>query len=149
LYVSTYYALGDTRTPLNCALVRVVLTTVLGYLFALPLPRMLGLAPTWGAAGLTTSAGIAGLVEMMLLRVRMNARIGRTSLALGYTLRLWFAALIGAAAAWGMKLTVPSAGPLVMGAIVIGTYGLAYFATTLALRVPEASNVVSRMWRRA
>jgi len=48
-----------------------------------------------------------------------------------------------------MKLTVPSAGPLVMGAIVIGTYGLAYFATTLALRVPEASNVVSRMWRRA
>jgi putative peptidoglycan lipid II flippase len=100
LYVSTYYALGDARTPLNCALVRVVLTTGLGYLFALPLPRLLGLAPTWGAAGLTTSAGIAGLVEMMLLRTRMNARIGRTSLAFGYTLRLWVAALIAAAAAW-------------------------------------------------
>ena len=30
LYSSTYYALGDTRTPLNCAIVRVALTTVLG-----------------------------------------------------------------------------------------------------------------------
>jgi len=144
LYVSTYYALGDARTPLNCALVRVVLTTGLGYLFALPLPRLLGLAPTWGAAGLTTSAGIAGLVEMMLLRTRMNARIGRTSLAFGYTLRLWVAALIAAAAAWGVKLAAAWPGPIVTGAVVIGAYGLVYFGTTFALRVPEASAV----WRR-
>ena len=32
LYSSTYYALRDTRTPLRYALVRVALTTVLGYL---------------------------------------------------------------------------------------------------------------------
>ncbi len=38
LYSSTYYALRDTRTPLRFALVRVVLTTGLGYLCALPLP---------------------------------------------------------------------------------------------------------------
>src|SRR5262249_15626683 len=31
LYSSTYYALRDTRTPLRFAMVRVVLTTVLGY----------------------------------------------------------------------------------------------------------------------
>src|SRR5580704_15011324 len=42
LYSSTYYALGDTRTPLRYALVRVTLTTVLGYVFAIPLPRWLG-----------------------------------------------------------------------------------------------------------
>ena len=36
LYSSTYYALRDTRTPLRYALVRVVLTTVLGYVFAIP-----------------------------------------------------------------------------------------------------------------
>jgi putative peptidoglycan lipid II flippase len=144
LYVSTYYALGDTRTPLNCALVRVALTTTLGYLFALPLPRLLGLAPTWGAAGLTTSAGVAGLVEMMLLRSRMDARIGRTRLAFGYTLRLWLAALVAAAAAWGVKLAAPWPGPIATGAVVIGAYGLVYFGTAFALRVPEASAV----WRR-
>ncbi len=42
LYSSAYYALRDTRTPLRFAVVRVVLTTVLGYLSALPLPRCCG-----------------------------------------------------------------------------------------------------------
>ena len=48
LYSSTYYALRDTRTPLRYAIVRVALTTVLGYVFAIPLPRLLGIAPEWG-----------------------------------------------------------------------------------------------------
>jgi putative peptidoglycan lipid II flippase len=39
LYSSTYYAFRDTRTPLRYAFVRVALTTALGYLSALPLPR--------------------------------------------------------------------------------------------------------------
>ena len=80
LYSSTYYALRDTRTPLRYALVRVALTTVLGYLFAFWLPGPLGIAPRWGAAGLTASAGMAGWVEMLMLRRTMNARIGRTGL---------------------------------------------------------------------
>src|SRR5437762_13257336 len=66
LYSSTYYALRDTRTPLRYALIRVFLTTVLGYLFAIPLPRMLGIPPIWRAAGLTASAGLAGGVEMLV-----------------------------------------------------------------------------------
>src|SRR5208282_1947242 len=32
LYSSTFYALRDTRTPLRFAVIRIVLTTVLGYL---------------------------------------------------------------------------------------------------------------------
>lgn len=38
LYSSAYYALQDTRTPLRFATLRVALTTLLGYLCALPLP---------------------------------------------------------------------------------------------------------------
>ena len=57
LYSSAFYALRDTRTPLNFAIIRVVLTVVMGYLFALPLPRLLGIDPSWGVAGLTLSAG--------------------------------------------------------------------------------------------
>ena len=60
LYASTYYALHDTRTPLRFAVVRVTLTIGLGYLFAIPLPILIGIDPKWGAAGLTASAGIAG-----------------------------------------------------------------------------------------
>ena len=92
LYSSTYYALRDTRTPLRFAVIRVALTTVLGYLFAIPLPRLLGIEQVWGAAGLTSSAGIAGWVEMLLLRRTMNARIGKTGLPASYVAKLWTAA---------------------------------------------------------
>src|SRR5678809_971378 len=78
LYSSTYYALHDTRTPLRFAIVRVTLTTILGYLFALWLPPRIGIDAHWGAAGLTASAGIAGWIEFALLRSRLNQRIGRT-----------------------------------------------------------------------
>ena len=111
LYSSTYYALRDTRTPLRYALVRVALTTVLGYVFALPLPRLLGMAPQWGAAGLTASAGIAGWVEMLLLRHTLNARIGRTGLSAEYAGKLWASALVGAAVAWAVKLATPPLRP--------------------------------------
>ena len=53
LYSSAFYALYDTKTPLRFAIVRVVLTTSLGFLFALWLPRPLGIDLKWGVAGLT------------------------------------------------------------------------------------------------
>src|SRR5207249_9428191 len=67
LYSSTYYALRDTRYTLRFAVVRVVLTTGLGYLCAIPLPVWIGIEPRWGVAGLTASAGFAGWVEFSLL----------------------------------------------------------------------------------
>ncbi len=73
LYSSAYYALRDTRTPLRFAIVRVALTTILGYLCALPLPRALGIDARWGAVGLTVSAGIASWVEFTLLRRRLES----------------------------------------------------------------------------
>jgi len=149
LYVSTYWALGDTRTPLTYAVVRVALTTVLGYAFALPVPRLLGLAPSWGAAGLTASAGLAGWVEMLLLRARLNGRIGRTGLAFGYTARLWVSAALAAAVAWGVKVSVPLSQPIAIGAVVVAIYGIVYFGTALALRVPEASTALNRLFRSA
>ena len=82
LYSSTYYALRDTRTPLLFAIIHVALTTVLGYLCALPLPRYLGLDPKWGVVGLTASASIAAWIEFVLLRRSLNRRIGRTGLPL-------------------------------------------------------------------
>ena len=50
LYSSTYYALRDTRTPLRYAVVRVALTTGLGYLCSIPLPIWLGIDPRWPRA---------------------------------------------------------------------------------------------------
>ena len=147
LYSSTYYAFRDTHTPLRYAVIRVALTTVMGYLFAIPLPRLLGLAPEWGAAGLTASAGIAGWVEMLMLRATLNARIGRTGLPAPYVAQLWGSAIAGAAVAWGVKMALPSLHPIVTALLVLGPYGVVFFAMTLMLRIPEASMSLARLRR--
>jgi len=144
LYSSAYYALRDTRRPLNFAILRVVLTTVLGYLFAIPLPRWLGVSPAWGAAGLTASAGIAGWVEMLLLRRTLNARIGRTGLSAGYVATLYASAAAAAAAAWAIKLTFFPPNPILAAIVILGPYGFVFLAATLALGVPEARAVWTR-----
>jgi putative peptidoglycan lipid II flippase len=148
LYSSTYYALRDTRTPFRYALVRVFVTTVLGYACAVPLPRVLGLDPLWGAAGLTASAGVAGWIEMLLLRAALNRRIGHTGLPSAYVAKLWTAAIAGAAAAWAMKLSVPALHPVLRAALVLGPYGLVFLGGTFALRVPEASGALASVLRR-
>ena len=148
LYASTYYALRDTRTPLRYALVRVGLTIGLGYLFALHLPALLNIAPRWGAAGLSASAGIAGWVEFVLLRSRLNARLGSSGIPPGFLARLWLAAGLAAAAGWGIHLALPTANPVVHAVLVLGGYGLVYFMVTYALRIPQAAAVAGRFARR-
>src|SRR5882672_5623722 len=147
LYSSTYYALHDTRTPLRYAIVRVALTTALGYLFALPLPRLLGIDPKWGVAGLTASAGIAGWIEFALLRRSLNKRIGRTGLSLSYVVKLWIAALLAADIGWGFKLMLGELHPIPLAAVVLGGYGVAYFGVTYLLETPESRVVISRVIR--
>jgi len=148
LYSSSYYALRDTRTPLRFAIVRVVLTTVLGYLFAIPLPRLLGVPQAWGAAGLTASAGIAGWVEMLLLRRTLNARVGTTGLPASYVVKLWTAAAAGAGVAWAVKLSIPPLPPIIAAMLIIGPYGLVFLAMTLALRVEGAAQTLRIVLRR-
>jgi putative peptidoglycan lipid II flippase len=147
LYASTYYALRDTRTPLRYAIVRVVLTSGLGYLFAIPLPRLLGIDAHWGVAGLTASAGIAGWVEFVLLRRTLNARIGRTGLPASFVARLWFSAALAAAIAWGVKDLVGARPAILLAALTIVPYGAVYFGATAALGIPEVRTVLGRVMR--
>jgi putative peptidoglycan lipid II flippase len=147
LYASTYFALGDTKHPLRYAVLRVVVTTVLGYLFAIPLPGLIGIDPKWGAAGLTLSAGLAGWIEMRLLRSTLSARIGPARLPLGLLTRLWAAAGAAAAGAWAIKTIIPFSDPVAVGLVVLGGYCLMFFAFTCALRVPEATSTLRRVLR--
>ncbi|MGB0035162.1 MAG: murein biosynthesis integral membrane protein MurJ [Candidatus Acidiferrales bacterium] len=144
LYSSTYYALRDTRTPLRFAIVRVVLTTVLGYLSAIPLPPALGLEPRWGVAGLTISAGISSWVEFTLLRRALNRRIGRTGLPADFLAKLWAAGLVAATAAWGIRHFLAHLSSIPLAIIVLGPYGVFYFAATYSLGLAEARALFGR-----
>src|SRR5262249_40486387 len=139
--------LRDTRTPLRYAIIRVILTSILGILFALPLPRLLGIDLKWGAAGLTASAGIAGWAEFLMLRRTLNKRIGKTGLASSYVLKLWMAVICAAAAGWAIKLAAGSHNPRVMAVIIIAPYVAVYFAVTSALGISEAGALLGRLGR--
>jgi putative peptidoglycan lipid II flippase len=149
LYASTYYALRDTRTPLVYAVLRVVLSGVLGYFFSIHLPGLLGLDSKLGAAGLTSSAGLAGWLEFALLRNSLNKRIGKTGLPLIYSAKLWLGALLGAALGWGLKLLVAGWHPVPLALVVLGGYGACYFLVGYMLGVPQAQTIIRRILKMA
>jgi putative peptidoglycan lipid II flippase len=130
LYSSAFYALRNTRTPLKFAVIRVSLTLVLGYLCALPLPRMLGLGQRWGAAGLTFSAGLAGWLEYALLRRALRRDIGAVPAATSRIARLWLVAVVAAAAGYAIKRLLPFQNPLLVGPCVLLPYCGIYLAVT-------------------
>jgi putative peptidoglycan lipid II flippase len=156
LYSSGYYALRDTRTPLRCAILRVILTTILGYLAALPLPHLLGIGQRWGVAGLTISAGMASWVEFTLLQRGLRRRIGQLGLPFAFLIQVWIAALIGGAAARGLlyvlakqSLFCGTRGPILLAIPVLAVYGALFFAAALTLKLPEAHSALNLIRRRA
>jgi putative peptidoglycan lipid II flippase len=142
LYSSTYYALKDTRTPLMYAIWRVALTTILGYLSALPLPRILGIDPRWGVAGLTISAGVSSWVEFTLLRRSLNRRIGQTGLPFMYLVKGWAAALTAAVVARGALMALGQRNHILTAAVILGIYGVGYFGLAMIAGIPEVRSLL-------
>ena len=145
LYSSAYYALRDTRTPMRFAILRVILTTGLGYLFAIPLPKLLGIAPQWGTAGLTASAGIAGWLEFLLLRRGMNEKIGKVPFPTLEFAKLWGSAIIAAAAAWAIKIALHPGRPRVAAVLILIPYGAVYLGITALLGLNQSGSILNRL----
>jgi putative peptidoglycan lipid II flippase len=147
---SAFYALGDPRAPLRAALVRVAITGALGWAFALPVRDALGYSATWGAFGLTASAGFAAWVEFALLRRWLARRIGEVPVPV----RLGLGALAAAAAAGAAgyaagALAARAAAPTWLSSVAaIAAFGAAYLAITHLAGVPEAAAFTRRLRRR-
>jgi len=173
LLASAFYALGDPTRPLHAALVRVAITGVAGYVFALLLrdalgssvmmtlpPNVLGwrqvevvtpgYAAEWGAFGLTASAGFAAWVEFLLLRRWLAKRIGPVPVPGTLGLGCLAAALVAGAAGYGANILVGSLSahiwPRSIAAIV--AFGVVYLTVMSIAKVPEASAFTGRITRR-
>jgi len=145
LYNSVYFALHDTRTPLRFATIRVALSIMLGYLAAVPLPRLLELNPRWGAVGITAAAGVSGWVEFMLLKRGLVGRIGSEAPRGSYPLLLWGAAFLAGLIGW-LALTFAGErfGPVALAAVVLAPFGLTYLLVTAAAGIPLARRLIGR-----
>ena len=154
---------------LKFAVVRIVLTAALGYLFAfpmrplivslitrvlhLPLPAIPNAEVMMGGVGLTASAGLAGWVEFLLLRGAMTRRVGAVQLEKAYLVKLWIAAIVAGLgsrflAKYLVALIVPHIPILphiIAGGLIAGIFGLIYFASGVIFRVPEARATLRRI----
>lgn len=148
LYSSTFFSLKDTRTTLNFAVVRIFFTTILGYVFAFKLAPMISPDPVYATAGLTSSAGISGWIEFMLLKSKLNTIIGKTGVDGKYQLKLWGCALISAAIGLSIKWFVPIhflTLPIPRAIIILGVFGVFYFALTYLINIEESQAVINKM----
>lgn len=146
LYSSAYYALRDTRTPLKFAVLRVALTTVLGYICAKPLPLWIGIDPRWGVAGLTASAGIAGWVEFALLRRGMHRKLGAGVSISGFVAKLWSVAALAVAVGSAGRLTPFASHPIYGAIATLAPFGAVYLMLGAAV-APEGRRLLMRLLR--
>ncbi|HEU0031161.1 MAG TPA: murein biosynthesis integral membrane protein MurJ [Kofleriaceae bacterium] len=150
LFGSAFYALKEPKPPLYAALVRVALSIGLGYIVVLPLRDALGYSAAIGAFGLTATAGLAGWIEMLMLRSWLTARIGKLpvprKLATGATIVAVLAGALGFGTSWlGDRIGVPAW----LGALAaIVVFGVTYLGVMAAAKVPEARGFVRRFVRR-
>ncbi len=148
LYSSAFYALRDTRTPMRFALMRVTTSIALGATLAVFGPRLLGIDPKWGVAGITIAAGLAGWLEFALLRRALTQRLGRVDLPGRTRGVLWGAAALAAALSWGVRVANAGAPMLVRTGLVLGIYGMTYWLVTWKAGIPEAVALRDRVFRR-
>ncbi|MFY9222639.1 MAG: murein biosynthesis integral membrane protein MurJ [Blastocatellia bacterium] len=147
LYSSTFYALLDTRTPLKFAVVRISLSIILGIIFALKMPSLLGIDKSWGTVGIALAAAISGWLELFLLRQNLSKRIGKTALGWAYGAKLWSSAIFAALVALGVKLLIGSQHPVIAGVLILAPYGVTYFVLTTIFGIPQTRSITKRVER--
>ncbi len=147
---SAFYALGDPRPPLHAALVRVSITGVLGWAFALPIREAAGYGPEWGAFGLTASAGFAAWVEFLLLERWLSKRIGKVPIPTKLGLGALVASMLAGCAAYAAGYAAHQAGlhGWQIAPVVVPVFGVIYLGVMAAAQVPEASAFTRRLVRR-
>ncbi len=144
LTASAFFAMGDTRTPLRTAAIRVAVAGSVGWLVAIPLPPALGLAPRWGAVGLAPTSGLAAWLEYVLLRRRLTQRLGTPRFPAGRLGGPLLASAAAAGAGWGIVMLTRGLAPLAVLALVVAGFGAVYGGLTLGLGDPTARSLLAR-----
>ena len=160
LFGSTFYALRDTKTPARYAAIRVAFAATMGFILMVQFEPVeaLGIGAGFfggvtidghalGAVGLATGSGLGAWVEWVLLRRTLRQRIGPVGARKSRLAWMFGAALLAAAAGWGVRLLVPALGPLPQGVLIFGVFGVVYFVVTAWAGLPQAAMIRNRLLR--
>ncbi|MBS1963753.1 MAG: murein biosynthesis integral membrane protein MurJ [Bdellovibrionales bacterium] len=145
LVSSSFYALRDTRTPLKISCVRMVLSVSLGLFSAVKLPTLAGYAKIYGTVGLTGSSAIAAWLEYLLLKNRLEKRIGKIRPGARARNRAASSAALAGLIAFSVKIALEDFGrPVVAAVFVLGSFGAVYFVVGALLGLEEAKRICAR-----
>jgi putative peptidoglycan lipid II flippase len=145
LISSAFYALRDTKTPLKVSSIRMIVAVSIGLAAALKLPGILGIDKIYGTVGLTLASGLAGWFEYLLLKNRLEVRIGKIKLGARARNRATFAAALAALVAFSVKVSLQEfPRPIVSAIAIIGVFGSIYFVVGALLGIDEAKKICAR-----
>ncbi len=141
LTASTFYSMGDTRTPVKTSAVAVAVNIILNLILMHPL----------GFRGLALAASVAAMTNLFLLLVILDRRIGpldRKGIAAAFLKILSAAALMGLTL-WtylryfGLNLEVAGLGEKMVSLLIILALGLVgYLVLSYMLRLSELARLL-------
>ncbi|HLQ58635.1 MAG TPA: murein biosynthesis integral membrane protein MurJ [Gemmatimonadales bacterium] len=130
LFASGFYAMRDTRTPVRIAIVSLVISGFLSWLFM----------RRFGPAGIALGSSIGATLNTVLHLYDLDRRIGTILHPSDWRIvgLVVAAALIAALLGVGVGHLAGAWRPVPRGIAVLGIFGVAYGALTLAFRHPDA-----------
>lgn len=163
IYQSAFFALRDTKTPARVATLRVLASGVAGAVLMLQFEPVVvgslsipagvfadvkvGSLPL-GPVGLALGAAIGAWLEWGLLRTRLRHRIGDVGTGAPQLAQMFGSALVAAAAGHGVRVAAGGSHPVLVAALVVGVFGVVYFAVARMLGLAEARVVLDSVVRR-
>ena len=163
IYQSAMAAMHDTSTPARIATLRIIVATVVSVLAILLLEPVSigGIAPfdsalhAWrlgnaslGPVGIAFGSSCGAWLEWLLLRAALTRKLGH----LGHGRDAWAKSLLAAviaAALAGACYLLAGRNTVPFSLLAVGLFGMTYLTITMALRLPEARELVRRVTRRA
>jgi putative peptidoglycan lipid II flippase len=147
---SALYALQQPKPVLYASLTRIAIGTGLGFAVALPLRDALGYSVGVAAFGLTATTGLAGWLELALLRRALAARIGAPPIPWRLAGGAFLAAAIAGGLGYGASRLASELGlPGWLAALsAICVFGAVYLGAMMAAKVPETRGLTRRLLRR-
>ncbi len=149
LYSSCFYSLKDTVTPMYVAILRVFLTTVLGIIFSLKLPALLGISNDYAPAGLTLSFGLAGQIEYFILKNVLQKKIGKIQDGISHIAKMAIISSLSLLPSYLLKYTnIWELHPISRAVVVFTVFGLFFLFSSYIFKEEEVRNISKKLLKK-
>lgn len=145
LLASTFFAMHNTKTPFYISLFRVCISTTMGVVSVLYLPKLFPnqILPI-GLIFLVLSSGIGSIIEFFILKRKIQNVLGKIDFPLIKELKLWLIALICAVGCRAMFLEYLDYS-LFNNVLVLSVFGVSYLILSFLIKAEEASSLFRKL----